>query len=252
MRHDVSLLAIAPLTSMYFAGKSLAAARRLPAGRSTIPTAFRATGKGERIWRPLGNPSALAVSSFSDNNPRGFGLMQRERALRRSTRTATRGSRRRPSLWVEPIGDWGDGEVRLVEIPTKAETNDNIVGLLGAALASQAGRAGWSISYRLSALDRRRGAVAAGARRGDARRCGSGQCTRRAASSSSSPAASSPRCSRNNRSSRRSRLSSGKLLRSYVEALPWQKSWRLFIDFEPDGKKPVDMRAFADAARQGR
>jgi glucans biosynthesis protein len=38
-------------------------------------------------------------------------------------------------------------------------------------------------------------------------------------------------------------LSSGKLLRSYVECLPWQKSWRLFIDFQPDGKKPVDMRA---------
>ena len=38
-------------------------------------------------------------------------------------------------------------------------------------------------------------------------------------------------------------LTSGKLLRSYVEALPSQKSWRLFIDFEPEGKKPVDMRA---------
>ena len=33
------------------------------------------------------------------------------------------------------------------------------------------------------------------------------------------------------------------MLRSYVEALPSQKSWRLFIDFEPEGKKPVDMRA---------
>jgi glucans biosynthesis protein len=38
-------------------------------------------------------------------------------------------------------------------------------------------------------------------------------------------------------------LGSGKLLRSYVEALPSQRSWRLFIDFEPEGKKPVDMRA---------
>ena len=38
-------------------------------------------------------------------------------------------------------------------------------------------------------------------------------------------------------------LSSGKLLRSHVEALPWQKSWRLFIDFEPEGKKPADVRA---------
>src|SRR5689334_21975773 len=26
-------------------------------------------------------------------------------------------------------------------------------------------------------------------------------------------------------------LSSGKLVRSHVEALPWQKSWRVFIDF---------------------
>ena len=38
-------------------------------------------------------------------------------------------------------------------------------------------------------------------------------------------------------------LTGGKLLRSYVEALPSQRSWRLFIDFEPEGKKPVDMRA---------
>ena len=33
----------------------------------------------------------------------------------------------RPSLWVEPIGDWGDGIVELVEIPTDQEVNDNIV-----------------------------------------------------------------------------------------------------------------------------
>ncbi len=33
---------------------------------------------------------------------------------------------RRPSLWAEPIGDWGEGSVRLVEIPTKEEVHDNI------------------------------------------------------------------------------------------------------------------------------
>ena len=33
----------------------------------------------------------------------------------------------RPSLWVEPIGDWGEGQVRLLEIPTRDETHDNIV-----------------------------------------------------------------------------------------------------------------------------
>jgi periplasmic glucans biosynthesis protein len=34
---------------------------------------------------------------------------------------------KRPSVWVEPKGNWGKGEVRLVEIPTIDETFDNIV-----------------------------------------------------------------------------------------------------------------------------
>ncbi|HLM15960.1 MAG TPA: glucan biosynthesis protein, partial [Reyranella sp.] len=38
-------------------------------------------------------------------------------------------------------------------------------------------------------------------------------------------------------------LTNAKVLRTYVEALPWKRGWRLFIDFEPDGKKVVDLRA---------
>jgi glucans biosynthesis protein len=34
---------------------------------------------------------------------------------------------KRPSLWVEPIGDWGEGAVTLIEIPSKEEIHDNIV-----------------------------------------------------------------------------------------------------------------------------
>ncbi len=33
---------------------------------------------------------------------------------------------KRPSLWAEPIGDWGEGAVQLIEIPTKEEIHDNI------------------------------------------------------------------------------------------------------------------------------
>jgi glucans biosynthesis protein len=33
---------------------------------------------------------------------------------------------RRPSLWAEPIGDWAEGSVQLIEIPTKEEIHDNI------------------------------------------------------------------------------------------------------------------------------
>jgi glucans biosynthesis protein len=32
-----------------------------------------------------------------------------------------------PSTWVEPVGNWGRGSVRLVELPTPTEFNDNIV-----------------------------------------------------------------------------------------------------------------------------
>ena len=33
----------------------------------------------------------------------------------------------RPSAWVEPVGDWGRGSVRLVELHAPDETDDNIV-----------------------------------------------------------------------------------------------------------------------------
>jgi glucans biosynthesis protein len=34
---------------------------------------------------------------------------------------------RRPSLWIEPIGEWGPGAVQLIEIPSDSEINDNIL-----------------------------------------------------------------------------------------------------------------------------
>jgi glucans biosynthesis protein len=33
----------------------------------------------------------------------------------------------RPSIWIEPRGDWGEGRIELVQIPTNTEINDNIV-----------------------------------------------------------------------------------------------------------------------------
>ena len=84
------------------------------------------TGRGEALWRSLANPRTLQVSSFMDANPRGFGLLQRARAFRDYEDLDVRYDLR-PGLWVEPIGDWGEGAVTLVEIPTKDEYHDNIV-----------------------------------------------------------------------------------------------------------------------------
>ncbi|MEW6121982.1 MAG: glucan biosynthesis protein G [Pseudomonadota bacterium] len=83
-------------------------------------------GNGERMWRPLVNPTRLQISSFSDTNMRGFGLMQRQRSFFDYQDLEAR-YEKRPSIWVEPIGDWGEGAVHLVEIPTKEEVHDNIV-----------------------------------------------------------------------------------------------------------------------------
>ena len=83
-------------------------------------------GAGEMLWRPLTNPRTLSVSAFTDENPRGFGLMQRARRPG-DYNDLVAAYERRPSLWVTPKGDWGRGAVHLVEIPTDKEINDNIV-----------------------------------------------------------------------------------------------------------------------------
>ncbi len=83
-------------------------------------------GAGEVLWRPLANPRTLQVSSFVDENPRGFGLMQRARDLSDFADLEAL-YHNRPGVWVEPQGDWGKGAVTLVEIPADQEIYDNIV-----------------------------------------------------------------------------------------------------------------------------
>ena len=83
-------------------------------------------GHGEWIWRPLNNPGTLQISAFVDENPRGFGLIQRDRDFADFEDDLQR-YELRPSLWIEPIGDWGAGAVQLIEIPSDAEINKNIL-----------------------------------------------------------------------------------------------------------------------------
>ena len=91
-----------------------------------------ANGRGERLWRPLANPDKLQISAFVDAGPRGFGLIQRNRDFE-SYQDVEAAYERRPSLWVEPVGDWGRGSVTLVEIPTEFRNPRQHRRLLGAA-----------------------------------------------------------------------------------------------------------------------
>lgn len=117
-------------------------------------------GAGEALWRPLTNPRAVEVSVFADTSPRGFGLMQRARQPGDYNDLVAH-YERRPSLWVEPLGDWGPGAVMLVEIPTDKEINDNIVAFWRPAEPLRAGQE-HRFDYRLhwSAVAPVEGAVA--------------------------------------------------------------------------------------------
>jgi len=84
------------------------------------------TGKGEWVWRPVSNRETLQISAFGDQNLHGFGLLQRNRSFE-AYQDDDQHWELRPSLWIEPIGDWMEGEVRLIEIPSDSENNDNII-----------------------------------------------------------------------------------------------------------------------------
>jgi glucans biosynthesis protein len=83
------------------------------------------TGRGEHLWRPLQNPKVHRLSHFPDENPKGFGLVQRARALEDYGDLQARYDLR-PSLWVEPLDSWGKGAVHLAELATTKESDDNI------------------------------------------------------------------------------------------------------------------------------
>ncbi|MGD9918868.1 MAG: glucan biosynthesis protein [Paenirhodobacter sp.] len=147
-RADVQQLGIAPLTSMF-----LFAERNRSAFDDYRPNVHDSDGlgiqraDGDILWRPLANPPRLASSYFSETAPKAFGLYQRDRNFDHYQDPAAL-YERRPSCVVEPIGDWGKGSIRLVEIPSDLEVNDNIVAFWVPDAAAKAGSA-FEISYRL-------------------------------------------------------------------------------------------------------
>jgi glucans biosynthesis protein len=127
IRNDIARLGVAPLTSMYWYAEN--ERRYATDWRPQIHDSDGLslwTGAGERIWRPLIDPPSVLTNSFVDKNPKGFGLMQRDRNFA-DYQDDSAFYNRRPSIWVEPQGDWDSGEVQLVEIPTHDEIHDNIV-----------------------------------------------------------------------------------------------------------------------------
>lgn len=127
-RRDIDKLGVAPLTSMFMFGENTV--QHYDDFRPEVHDSdglLVHTGDDEWIWRPLTHGRTLQVSTLLDRGPHGFGLVQRDRDFENYLDTESH-YHSRPSHWISPQGgDWGEGAVELVEIPSREETNDNIV-----------------------------------------------------------------------------------------------------------------------------
>ncbi|MDR6213458.1 glucan biosynthesis protein D [Paracidovorax wautersii] len=147
-RKAIERLGIAPCTSMFQHGENdhrMANDWRPEIHDSDGLAMWR--GNGEWVWRPITNPPTLQFNAFADENPRGFGLLQRDRNFDHYQDDGVF-YERRPSLWVEPKAGWGKGSIQLVEIPTIDETFDNVVTFWHPERKPQPGEE-WLLGYRL-------------------------------------------------------------------------------------------------------
>lgn len=147
LRNDVAQLGISPLTSMFlFDGSDPGEFYDYrPAVHDS--SALVLNVNGTTFYRVLKNPPRLASSYLGAERPLSFGLVQREREFDQYL-DAQAHYERRPSLMVEPLGDWGKGSVRLLEIPSDLEANDNIVAYWVPDAAATAGSE-LEFAYRL-------------------------------------------------------------------------------------------------------
>jgi periplasmic glucans biosynthesis protein len=124
----IKTLGMAPLTSMYWFGKTTE--NKPDDYRSEVHDSdgfMMKMANGERLWEPLNNPTGLRHQIFTASNIRGYGLIQRERDFANYQDLFT-AYQNEPSVWIEPRGtNWTDGDVHLVELNGPTEDWDNIV-----------------------------------------------------------------------------------------------------------------------------
>jgi glucans biosynthesis protein len=126
-RKPMATIGFAPLTSMFWYGGN--SERKFDDYRPQVHDSdglLMHTESGPMVWRPLDNGNALRHQTFPATNIRGFGLLQRDRNFS-DYQDLFRAYNDAPSVWVAPHGDWGEGQIHLVELSTQYEGLDNIV-----------------------------------------------------------------------------------------------------------------------------
>jgi glucans biosynthesis protein len=247
LRRDIERLGIAPLTSMYWYSET----------NPDISSDWRPeihdsdglaiwTGSGERIWRPLINPRFPNVSSFLDENPKGFGLMQRDRNFEHYLDGVYYD--RRPSLWIEPVGDWGRGSVQLMELRTDDEIHDNIGAFWVPEGPARAGNS-YTFKYRQywqtdMLTPPRPVAICVSTRLGHGGRPGQNRVAdaRKFVVEFDGPALAALKDG--DEPEAVVETSTGRVDDAFVEKVPGTKRWRIIFDLYPAMPEPSELRAF--------
>ncbi len=128
-RRDNVKFGLAPLTSMMFLNEDRNSGKPSDDWRPELHDSdglLMHTSSDEWIWRPLRAPRVKVMSTFPQANIKGFGLVQRDRNFDHYQDLELE-YEIRPTYFVEPHEDWGDGRIELLELATKDETADNIV-----------------------------------------------------------------------------------------------------------------------------
>jgi len=138
-RRPITELGLMPMTSMFWydqASRSTRTDWRPEIHDSDLLSIGSADGTVHA--RPLINPTAPRVDAFTERNPQGFGLMQRDRNFDHYQDDGVF-YERRPSLWASPRKPFGAGQVRLYEFTTTSEYVDNVCAYWTPAAPVRAG-----------------------------------------------------------------------------------------------------------------
>jgi glucans biosynthesis protein len=253
LRRDIQQLGVAPLTSMYWFSEHDRSYRIdwRPEVHDSDGLALW-NGRGERIFRPLNDPARVVTSSFYDKSPKGFGLLQRDRVYEHYLDGVNYD--KRPSLWVEPLGDWGEGAVQLIEIPTDDEIHDNVVAFWVATAPAKAGsalryryRLHWQADEPYPPSNLAHVAATRIGRGGQPGKPRPKNATKFVLEFEGKPLEGLPLTDKLNAEISTTR---GKISYVFVEPVGTTKRWRAQFDLSLDGTDPVELRVFLRKAKQ--
>ncbi|MFH1499525.1 MAG: glucan biosynthesis protein [Verrucomicrobiota bacterium] len=147
-RKEVALVGFAPLTTSFWYGENTPRPPGLlwPERHDSDGLLVRNRGQAP-LWRPLGNPVGVQRSELATEALEGFGLMQRDRDPAHY-QDLDMPYHQKSSVWIEPIGRWGAGSVRLIELPNPQGADRNVIAFWTPAAQPDISRP-VSIAYRV-------------------------------------------------------------------------------------------------------